>query len=162
MVQIRGRVSWKVVRDGRIVQSGVNHNVITEEGEALIADLLSNSPSRTKVDGTNGYIVVGTAYPGSEPGTATWVYGQVGNPEPLDSGYPQVKGTWGGADDNVVQYRATFEAGDLNATGINEAALVNGTADAVADCLAYAAISPAVDVGSSDTLEVLWEITIGS
>ena len=72
----------------------------------------------------------------------------------MDTGYPQTKGSWGAADDNVLVYVATFEAGDLNATGIDEALLGNGT-----DTLAYAEINPAVDVTTSDTLEVTWELT---
>ena len=52
-----------------------------------------------------------------------------------------------------------IEAGDLAAVGIDEAALLNHVTPATADCLAYAQISPAVDVGASDTLEVTWELT---
>jgi hypothetical protein len=73
----------------------------------------------------------------------------------MDATYPVTKGDWAAADDNVIVYKSTFEAGDLNATGIDEALLGNGT-----DTLAYAQISPAVDVSSSDTLEVTWEITL--
>jgi hypothetical protein len=52
-----------------------------------------------------------------------------------------------------------YGAGALNANGINEACLLNGNG-AQANCLAYAHISPAVNVTSSDTLQILWEITI--
>ena len=54
----------------------------------------------------------------------------------------------------MIVYVSTFEAGDLDDTGIDEALLGNGT-----DTLAYAEISPAVDVSAADTLEVTWEIT---
>ncbi|GHU45506.1 hypothetical protein FACS1894190_17650 [Spirochaetia bacterium] len=47
----------------------------------------------------------------------------------------------------------------MNANGINEAALLNGSG-ASAACLAYAQITPSVNVTSADTLQVLWEITI--
>ena len=53
-------------------------------------------------------------------------------------------------------YKATFEAGDLNDTGIDEAILESTTPD----CMAYAQITPTVDVSTSDTLEVTWEITL--
>jgi hypothetical protein len=43
--------------------------------------------------------------------------------------------------------------------GINEAALLNGSGGSAA-CLAYAHITPAVNVSSADTLQVVWEITI--
>lgn len=135
-----------------------NHNIVTDEGDALIADLMANTPARTKVDGTNGYIVVGTGFT-SESKSATGVTTQTGSPELMDSGYPQPEGSFGAANDNVTQYRSTFEAGDLNQTGIDEAALINNVTPASADCLAYAQISPAVNVGSSDTLQVDWELT---
>jgi hypothetical protein len=77
----------------------------------------------------------------------------------LDGGYPVLKGSWGNSEDTTVIYRATFAAGALNANGINEACLLNGNG-AAANCLAYAQINPSVNVTSSDTLQVLWEITI--
>lgn len=135
-----------------------NHNIVTNEGDALIADLMALTPARNKVDGTNGYIEVGTGFT-SESKSATSCTTPTGSPEVLDSSYPQTKGSWGAADDNVTVYRSTFEAGDLNATGIDEAALINGSVAATADCLAYAQITPAVNVTTSDTLEVTWELT---
>lgn len=131
----------------------VNHNIVTNEGDALIADQLANTPTRTAVDQTNGVIGVGTGFT-SEGKTVDALVTQTGSNEAMDTGYPQTKGAWAATDDNVLVYRSTFEAGDLNATGIDEALLGNGT-----DTLAYAQISPAVDVTSSDTLEVTWELT---
>lgn len=132
----------------------VNHNIVTNEGDALIADLLQDTPERTKVDNTNGVIGVGTGFT-AEAKTSDALVSQSGIDEAMDATYPQTKGAWAAADDNVIVYKSTFEAGDLNATGIDEALLGNGT-----DTLAYAQISPAVDVSSSDTLEVTWEITL--
>jgi hypothetical protein len=77
----------------------------------------------------------------------------------LDSGYPALKAAWGSTGDTTVTYRATFAAGALSANGINEACLLNGNSGS-ANCLAYAQITPAVNVTSSDTLQILWEITI--
>ena len=138
---------------GRKMQM-TNHNIVTDEGDALIADLMQETPERTKVDFTNGTIGVGTGFVTELKSTDALVT-QTGSDEQLDTGWPVTEGDWAAADDNVVQYRATFEAGDLNDTGIDEALLGNGT-----DTLAYAEISPAVDVGSSDTLQVDWELTI--
>ena len=77
----------------------------------------------------------------------------------LDNDYPALKAAWGNNGDTTVTYRATFAAGVLTANGINEACLLNGNGSG-ANCLAYAQISPSVNVTSSDTLQVLWEITI--
>lgn len=135
-----------------------NYNIVTDEGDAMVADLCAQTPARTKVDNTNGYIEVGTGYV-SETKAVTSCVTPTGSPEVMDATYPLLKGSWGAADDNVTQYRATFEAGDLNATGIDEAALLNGSTATTADCLAYAQITPAVNVTTADTLEVTWELT---
>jgi hypothetical protein len=68
----------------------------------------------------------------------------------LDDGYPALKAAWGESGDTTVTYRATFAAGSLAANGINEACLLNGNSG-TAHCLAYAQISPAVNVTSRDT-----------
>ena len=47
----------------------------------------------------------------------------------------------------------------LNANGINEVALMNGNTSA-AKCLAYAQITPAVNVTSADSLQIDWQITV--
>lgn len=136
----------------------INHNIVTDEGDALIADLMAETPARTKVDNTNGRIAVGTGWTGTTPKSNTWLNTPTGSAEALDATYPKVKGTFGAANDNVVQYRATFEAGDLNASGIDEAVLANA-ATAAGDVLAYAQVTPTADVGLSDTLQVDWELT---
>ena len=135
-----------------------NHNIVTDEGDALIADNMANTPAKTKVNNANGYIEVGTGFT-SETKSVLSCVTPTGSTEPMDSTYPILKGSFGAANDNVTIYRSTFEAGDLNATGIDEAALLNNATAASAECLAYAQISPAVDVSSSDTLQITWELT---
>ena len=136
-----------------------HHNIVTREGDALIADALLTSPTRTKVTGTSGYISVGTGWTGNSAKTNTKCNTAVGSMKQLDSGYPQLKAAWGGSGDTTITYRVTFAAGALNANNINEACLLNGNTTS-ANCLAYAQITPSVNVTSSDTLQVLWEITI--
>lgn len=136
----------------------VNHNIVTDEGDALVADILAETPARVKVDGTTGFIEVGTGFT-SESKSTTSCLTPTGSPELMDASYPQTKGAWGAANDNVTVYVSTFEAGDLTATGIDEAALLNDGTATAADALAYAEISPSVNVTASDTLEVTWELT---
>ena len=132
----------------------INHNIVTNEGDALIADLMQETPERTKVDNANGVIGVGTGF-ASETKTVDALVTQTGSDEEMDATYPITKSGWGVGEDNVVVYRSTFEAGDLNDTGIDEALLGNGT-----DTLAYAQITPTVDVTTADTLQVTWELTL--
>jgi len=135
------------------------HNIVTREGDALIADALLAAPTRTKVTSSSGFIQVGTGWTGNSTKTNTRCNTPTGSMQQLDSSYPALKAAWGSTGDTTVTYRATFAAGSLNANGINEACLLNGNGS-LADCLAYVQITPSVNVTSSDTLQVLWEITI--
>ena len=153
------RRRWAEAKELWRYEVGINHNIVTNEGDALTADLLAQTPAKTKVDNTNGHIAVGTGWTGTTPKTNTAVNTPTGSPEVMDATYPKLKGTFGNADDNVVQYRSTFEAGDLNISGIDEAGLGNNAVEATGDNLAYGEITPAVNVGSADTLQVDWEVT---
>jgi hypothetical protein len=135
------------------------HNIVTREGDALIADALLASPAKSKVTSSSGFIQVGTGWTGNSTKTNTRCNTATGNMNALDSNYPALKAAWGSTGDTTVTYRATFAAGSLNTNGINEACLLNGSG-LTANCLAYAQITPSVNVTSSDTLQVLWEITI--
>lgn len=137
---------------GRLMQM-TNHNIVTNEGDALIVDMLVTTGTQTAVDNANGKIGVGTGFV-TELKTTDALVTQTGANEQMDATYPKQKGAFLAADDGVIQYRATFEAGDLNDTGIDEALLGNGT-----DTLAYAQITPAVNVTTADTLQVDWELT---
>ena len=138
---------------------GFHHNIVTNQGDALVADNMSETPAQTKVDNTNGHITVGTGWTGTTPKTNEAVNTPTDSPEVMDATYPKQKGAFGAANDNITQYRATFEAGDLNASGIDEAGLGNNATEASGDNLAYGEISPAVNVTTADTLQVDWEIT---
>jgi hypothetical protein len=143
---------------GRPVESR-HHNIVTREGDALIADALLVAPNKTKVSSASGFIQAGTGWTGNSAKTNTRCNTATGSMQALDAGYPVLKAAWGSTGDTTVIYRATFAAGALNANGINEAALLNGNG-AGANCLAYAQVTPVVNVTSSDTLQIQWEITL--
>jgi hypothetical protein len=117
------------------------------------------SPAKTKVSSAAGYIQVGTGWTGNSAKTNTRCNTATGSMKALDTGYPALKAAWGSTGDTTLSYRATFAAGSLNANGINEACLLNGNSG-TAISLAYAQINPSVNVTTSDTLQILWEITI--
>jgi len=155
-IKIFGRLRARVFdKEGNLKEdTGWSNNLVVDQGDALIADHMSATDARAMIS----YLEVGTS--NTAPSKAdTGVIAVTGIPEILDTGYPKLKGTWGLTDDNVVQYRASFEAGDLNATGIIEAALINSATHAAGDCMARGLFSTAVNVTTSDTLQVDWEIT---
>jgi len=136
-----------------------HHNIVTREGDALIADALLAAPTKPKVTSTSGFIQIGTGWTGNSTKSNTRCNTPTGSMKALDSGYPVLKAAWGAVGDTTLTYRATFAAGSLTANGINEACLLNGNASG-SNCLAYAQITPSVNVTASDTLQVMWEITI--
>ena len=142
---------------GRAMRS-VTHNIVTNQGDALIADCVNGAAVLQKVDGAHGFIQVGTGWTGNSTKANTRCNTPTGNAEPLDAGYPALQAAFGLDGDNVVVYRATFEAGALAANGINEAALLNGS-DGAALCLAYGQLDPAANVTAQDTLQVEWELS---
>jgi hypothetical protein len=176
-IRIKGMVTVRVLdKDGNVKRRGPgwfgrllklkgrvmeyrHHNIVTREGDALIADALLASPVKAKVTSSSGYIQVGTGWTGNSVKTNTRCNTATGSMKTLDAGYPALTAAWGNTGDTTVIYRATFDAGSLNANGINEACLLNGNSS-TANCLAYAQITPSVNVTSSDTLQVVWEITI--
>lgn len=135
-----------------------HHNTITNQGDGMIADLMISNPTQTKVDATNGYMRVGTGWTGNTPKNNTGVNTATGSFKKLASGYPKTQAAFGGSGQNIVLYRTSFAAGDLNANGINEVALMNGNTSS-AKCLAYAQITPAVNVTTADSLQIDWQIT---
>jgi hypothetical protein len=102
------------------------HNIVTREGDALIADALLVSPNKAKVASSSGYIQVGTGWTGNSTKTNTRCNTATGSMKALDTSYPALKAAWGSTGDTTVTYRATFAAGALNANGINECCLLNG------------------------------------
>jgi hypothetical protein len=176
-IKIRGMVTIRVLdKDGNIkrrvpgwlgrllkmqgrLMEYRHHNIVTREGDALIADALLPSPTKTKVTSSSGYIQVGTGWTGNSTKSNTRCNAATGAMKALDTGYPALIAAWGNTGDNILTYRATFGAGTLNVNNVNEACLLNGNGTS-ANCLAYAQITPSVNVTSSDTLQVLWEITI--
>jgi hypothetical protein len=143
---------------GRLMEQRF-HNIVTREGDALIADALLTSPNKAKVTSTSGFIQVGTGYTGNGTKTNTRCNASTGSMKALDAGYPALKAAWGNTGDTTLVYRATFGTGTLNANNVNEACLLNGSGT-TANCLAYAQITPSVNITTSDTLQVQWEITI--
>ena len=176
-IKIKGRVTVKVLdSNGNVKRKKPNwfqrlfglqgslmlqvfHNIVTREGDALIADALLAVPTKSKVTSATGFIQVGTGWTGNSVKTNTRCNTPTGSMRALDASYPATKAVWGASGDTTVTYRATFAAGTLNANGINEACLLNGNSGS-SNCLAYAQINPSVNVTSSDTLQILWEITI--
>lgn len=137
-----------------------HHNTITRQGEGLITDLLLGTPTQTKITGGVGYMQIGTGWTGNSPKTNTRCNSPLASNamKAIDAGYPVTSAAFGTTGDNILRYRSSYAAGTIAASGINEASLLNGNT-AAAISLAYAQITPAVTVGSLDSLQIDWEVT---
>ena len=160
-VNLTGRVIVKLFDSSQnLIYSSENHNIITDSGDAYIADLLATTPVRTKLTSSSCFIPVGTGWTGTLPKENDWVNTQVGISQSVDATFPKTKGLWNAANDNVLQFQVTYPQGSLNFTGINEAALTSHATDIEANStVAYAQITPSVNVTTLDTLVIQWEIT---
>jgi hypothetical protein len=76
---IKRRLGWGILRAvpfrwldfrGRPYEQRF-HNIVTKEGDALIADALLVSPNKAKVTSSSGYIQVGTGWTGNSAKTNT-------------------------------------------------------------------------------------------
>jgi len=157
---VTSRITYRVYDEfNNLKQEVIGHNIITSQGDQYLADLMSLTPVRTKIVFGSGFIVLGTGFSGISVKTNTWVNTQVGSAQALDATFPKVKGSWNNTNGNITQYQVTFPQGSLNITGINEAVIVSAaTQGASTSCLGYAQINPAINMSSSDSLVVLWEI----
>jgi len=135
------------------------HNIVTDQGDALIADIMSQTPARVKLDNTHCYTICGTAYSGTGAKQQIWVHTPTGSAQLQDATYPKQGGSWGAANDNVTQYRVTFAPGAFGSVTINEAAMASGATSGAGDCLSYGQVSPAASVTALDSLQIQWEIT---
>lgn len=156
----QGKVTIRVFdSEGNLKSEETDHNVVTVQGDAYIADLLALVPVRQKINATNCFVTVGTGYTGLSNKTQTWVNTQTGSPQAVTVGYPQVAGAWGETGENQLNFSFTFAAGTLSATGINEAALVSAAIQGLSTtCLAYAQIA-STTVAISDSLQISWQIS---
>jgi len=134
----------------------INHNLVTNEGDAVFAQSLATTPGIDLPTNANAQIGVGTGYTSTTKGT-TGLTTPTGSYEAMDATYPLQKGAFGAANDNVLVFKSTFEAGDLDSSGIDEVALRNSSSND--HNIAYAEITPAISVTTADTLAITWEMT---
>jgi hypothetical protein len=135
------------------------HNIMTDQGDAIIADIMSQTPARQKPDNTHCWTICGTAYSGTTPKARIWVVTPTGSSQLQDATYPKQKGAFGAANDNVTQYRVTFAPGAFGTVTINEALMATGSTSGAGDSLTYGAVSPSASVTALDSLQIQWEIT---
>lgn len=158
---ITGVMKWELRGpDGKIKQSGENHNIVVDEGDDMVSDRMALTPTIPVVIGMS----LGTGYVGAPKNTVWLTTGYAGNYKAFDATYPKIKAA--GADANILQLQCTFAAGEATSNGIDEACITNvssagnGLHPENSWILAYAQITPEVNKGAADTLVILWSCTV--
>lgn len=158
-VGLIGSIRWELYGpDKKLKCSGENHNIVTTEGDAWIADQLSvaaKDPMDQMVLGT------GTASPDKSD---SWVSGTFPNSGAAAGTAGQISvGTTPGTA-SAIRYVGTFGPGYATQNSISEAIITNvtpGTSGAdpgTGDVLCHALLDPVVNKGSLDELIITWDI----
>lgn len=162
---IRGRgVATVRGPDGDVVQQVAFDNLVTDVGDGYYAAAAAGLHASGNVGdpdpvtgmrlGTGG--ATAAAKNGAGAAIVTYVSG---SNQAIDAGFPTHDGT------GLVTWQSTWAAGDATANGIDEVVITNevgltDVAGTAANTISRAVLSPVVNKGASDTLEVTWTHTL--
>lgn len=133
--------------DGKLKEERKIDNLMTNAGEAHIADQLASSQDETAMS----HMAIGT-------GTTDPTSAQTALVNELDRNALTSRTQGAGGDDNDVIYVGDWAAGD--GTGVvTEAGIFNSSA--AGTMLARSTFS-VINKGASDTLKITWTVTIGA
>ena len=133
--------------DGKLKEERKIENLMTNAGEAHIADQLVSSQDESAMS----HMAIGT---GTTDPTST----QTALVNEIDRNALTSRTQGAGADDNDVIYVGDWAAGD-GTDAITEAGIFNSSA--AGTMLARSTFS-VINKGASDTLKITWTVTIGS
>ena len=156
---IKGQVRWELFdKNHKLKASGVSHNLVVNEGDDYLVDQLATTPAQDAM----AYMALGTGYTAVAKDDTWLESGYADNGKALDATYPQIKA--GGGNENILQYKTTFDAGEATQNGIDEILISNaapegGGGEPTGQILARAQITPEVNKAASDTLVATWELT---
>lgn len=163
---LKGTIRWDLYDEtGALKGSGINHNLVVNEGLAWLADRAL--PAQAYGIMKQIVLGIGTATPGSADTWVTTAFANNGGGAGTSGSVSA--GTIAGTT-SAWRYVGTFAAGYATQNGINEAIVTNGVpgtsgADpGTSEVLAHALFSPGtINKGASDTLVVTWDFnTIAS
>ena len=134
-------------RDGKLKEEREINNLMTNVGEAHIADQLASAPDESAMS----HMAIGT-------GTTAPTSANTALEFELDRNALTSRTQGAGGDDNDIIYVGDWAAGD--GTGaITEAGILNSSASG--SMLARATFA-AINKGAADTLKITWTVTIGA
>ncbi|MGH2692315.1 MAG: hypothetical protein ACRDHM_07395 [Actinomycetota bacterium] len=154
----RGHVLVRVFGpDDRLKLEQVNKNLITQVGDQYLMERavgIASPPGQV----TGARLGTGTTAPAKTGAGAAIVTYKSGTSEAIDATYPQ--SSLSGSSRRIT-WRITWEAGEGTDTALAEIVLTNESpltdvAGSVSNTISRALISPTVNKGANDTLEITW------
>lgn len=152
--------------EGNVKQESKIDNLVVDEGDEYLVDALATTPAIAAQD----CMALGEGFTSLAKGDTWLTTGYAGNGHDtageggLDVGFPKIK-PGGGANNKVLQFQATFDAGYATKTGIDEAIIsnvnpdVDGLDPGASVILAHGEVSPVVNKGVNDSLVLVWEVS---
>lgn len=135
--------------DGKLKEERFGNNVITELGDASVADRMSDAGVAAM-----SHMGIGIDDDPAPAAADTTLNSEVADRHALTS---TTQGAAG--DDNDVIYIASWAAGHGTSNGIVEAGIFNNAANGTMLCRG---IFTAVNKGANDTLQITWTVTFGA
>ena len=158
IVAVRGIVEVRLYDgDGELTYEQIIRNLVTQVGDQYYGERaagIGSPPAQV----TGFRLGTGSTAPAKTGAGAAIVTYTTGSNIAVDGTYPQ--SSLNGASRRIT-WRGTWGAGVATATGLNEVVLTNETpltnvAGTAANTIARALLSPVVNKGAADTLEVTW------
>jgi hypothetical protein len=156
---VRGVVEVRLYdADGNLTLEQIIENLVTQIGDQYYGERAAGigSPPAQVTGMRLGTGTTAAAKTGAGAAIVTYV---TGSNKAIDATYPQ--SSLSGSSRRIT-WRTTWAAGEATATGIAEAVITNETpltnvAGTAANTIARALLSPTVNKGASDTLEITWQ-----
>jgi hypothetical protein len=155
---LQGSFSYRLKGpDGTIKQEGSGHNLVTDYGDEWAASRTAGVSAEDAVTGMR--LGTGDTAPAKNGAGAAIVTYISGSAKVLDATYPQTSDKGAGQGYRAT-YVVTWGAGEATEDGIVECAVTNATIADVAgtagNTVARFLLSPVVNKGVNDELEVTW------
>ncbi|MCU6709345.1 hypothetical protein M6D81_11565 [Paenibacillus sp. J5C_2022] len=145
---VKGRLSWKHVRNGEVIAAAERDNVITTAGKNALATLLTSAAAGTSLVTHMGFGTASAPVNVADAALGTELSG---------NGYGRVAVARSNPSGNVVQYTATLTGLSAEVT-VEEAGLFD--ADTGGTLFAHQLTGPVTLSSASDSLQVTWQVTV--
>jgi hypothetical protein len=161
---IKGKVKWELRGpDGKLKASGERANIITQTGNEYYAERaagIASPPGQV----TGMKLGTGTTAVATTGAGAALVTYETGSHAAITGGFPTSSA--GSGTSIKITWKSSWAAGVATDTALAEAVLVIDTlADATsnaANTIARVLLSPTINKGASDTLDLTWEHSLGA